>query len=602
MNFVKSCVIVGRIYRVQTVFYLILALLLFFYLNGCSDQVVLPSAEQLFEFENAAPLLPAVDLDRLVKAKIVGGDYHVIPGEVLELTMPAILRIITTDESVGPEKDSIYICRIRDNGTITLPIVGQINVAGKTLAQIESAIINAYYPKYALTIPSVFAKVLEYKTAKVSISGAVKNPGIYSLRSDQMSLVALIMEAEGIIDEGAAVIRIIRSEDGTKPGSEEIPEDLKYQKARQVTKSIYTKPIESAVFYPSPSDNNVKLNFRQSSPQSTTGIITINYEGKVILTEQVDITSEIERLVLLKQLSWREPRVSTAEIGQKLCSLADSIRPGSGSSRIEVSIANKYIVSNADINTDRNENQIFHENNIKHEPKMFTADGDGTQWPRAVELYNPGYGAYYNTRGDNIYKNVGLNADDPKNSTSIYKAINEELNEILDIVTIKNEVEKDDSKGYREPESIILPVKGFNIPFTDVVLKDGDNVIVERLAQPLFSVVGLVSRSGNFPYPPNVQYNLMQALAFAGGLDPTAEPHYVTVYRLKQDGSIVHASFEIVKSGNSSQLTDALNVSIKPGDIVSVEHTPRTRTKVFLDRIFRINLGTYFSLNDVWDE
>lgn len=600
MNFVKSRVIIRRIYRVRTVFYLIPALFLFFYLSGCSDQVVLPSVEQLIEFENAAPLHPAVDLDRLVKAKIVGGDYHVVPGEVLELTMPAILRIITTDESIGPEKDSIYICRIRDNGAITLPIIGQINVADKTLAQIESVIIDAYYPEYALTVPSVFAKVLEYKTAKVSINGAVQNPGIYSLRSDQMSLVALIMESGGIIDEGAAVIKIIRSEYETKPNSDTIPEDINYEKARQVTESINTKLIEPIVSYPNSNDNKVKLNFRQISKGSPTGIITINYERKVILTEQMDITSEIERLVLLKQLSWREPRISTVDVGHKLCTLADSIKPGSGSSRIEKSIVNKYIVSHADVNMDRNKNPIFHENNIEHEPKMFLADE--TRWPRAVELYNPGYSSYYDTRGESRYTNVGQKADDPKLNASIYKAINEELNEILDIVTIQNDVKKDDSKGYREPESIILPVKGFNIPFTDVVLKDGDSVIVERLAQPLFSVVGLVNRSGNFPYPPNVQYNLMQALAFAGGLDPTAEPHYVTVYRLKQDGSIVHASFKIVKSGNSSQLTEALNVRIKPGDIVSVEHTPRTRTKVFLDSIFRINLGTYFSLNEMWDE
>ena len=94
----------------------------------------------------------------------------------------------------------------------------------------------------------------------------------------------------------------------------------------------------------------------------------------------------------------------------------------------------------------------------------------------------------------------------------------------------------------------------------------------------------------------------MQALAFAGGLDATSEPRYATIYRLKADGTICHATFEIVESRNSSQLTDALNTLIKPGDIVSVEHTPRTRTNVFFDRVFRINVGTYFNLNDAWEE
>ena len=94
----------------------------------------------------------------------------------------------------------------------------------------------------------------------------------------------------------------------------------------------------------------------------------------------------------------------------------------------------------------------------------------------------------------------------------------------------------------------------------------------------------------------------MQALAFAGGLDPATEPRYATIYRLKSEGTIVHATFEIVNVKNSSQLTDAWNTLIKPGDIVSVEHTPRTRAKLFLDSIFRINIGTYFNLSDAWDE
>jgi protein involved in polysaccharide export with SLBB domain len=151
------------------------------------------------------------------------------------------------------------------------------------------------------------------------------------------------------------------------------------------------------------------------------------------------------------------------------------------------------------------------------------------------------------------------------------------------------------------PETVVLPIKGLNIPFADVPLQDGDSVIVERLELPLFTVMGLVNRPGNFPHPPDVRYNLMQALAFAGGLNQAADPRYATVYRLKPDGTIVSAAFEVANIRDGSQLTAALNVSIKPGDIVAVEHTPRTRTQVFLDRVFRINIGTYLRLDDAWE-
>ncbi|MFC1792586.1 SLBB domain-containing protein, partial [Planctomycetota bacterium] len=150
----------------------------------------------------------------------------------------------------------------------------------------------------------------------------------------------------------------------------------------------------------------------------------------------------------------------------------------------------------------------------------------------------------------------------------------------------------------RKSESIVLPVKGHNIPFTDIALQEGDSVIVERLQLPLFTVMGLVTRPGNFPYPPDVKYTLMQAMGFAGGLNPIVEPRYATIYRLNQNGKCVSATFPIK---GKSKLANASNTLIKPGDIIAVEHTPRTRTALFLDRTFRVSIGTYWSLNDTYD-
>ena len=107
--------------------------------------------------------------------------------------------------------------------------------------------------------------------------------------------------------------------------------------------------------------------------------------------------------------------------------------------------------------------------------------------------------------------------------------------------------------------------------------------------------MGLVTRPGNFPYSPDVQYTLMQAMGFAGGLNQVAEPRYVTIYRLKRDGKCVSATFPIM---DDSKLANASNTLIKPGDIIAVEQTPRTRTALFLDNAFRISIGTFWSLND----
>lgn len=123
----------------------------------------------------------------------------------------------------------------------------------------------------------------------------------------------------------------------------------------------------------------------------------------------------------------------------------------------------------------------------------------------------------------------------------------------------------------------------------------------QGLVQPLFTVMGLVNNPGNFPYPSSVRYNIMQALGFAGGLDITKDPRFATVYRMTESGDILSATFAVVNQENAS-LTNALAMVVKPGDIVVVEHTPRTRTKEFLDRVLRVNFGTYWTVDAPWDD
>lgn len=143
----------------------------------------------------------------------------------------------------------------------------------------------------------------------------------------------------------------------------------------------------------------------------------------------------------------------------------------------------------------------------------------------------------------------------------------------------------------------MLPVYGLNIPFTNVALREGDTVIVERLQVPMFSVVGLVRSPGNFPYPPDIQYNLMQAIAFAGGMDPVAAPRYATIYRLLVDGSIARVPFRLVKDG---EFTEAMTTPVRPGDVVALEHTPRTRVNTIIYNMVRFNTGLYLTGNDLW--
>ena len=533
MNLQRSKLFIERTWKIQSLYFLIPVLLLSACLAGCGDNVHLPTTQELIEFENACPPTPSIDMDRIVKAKMGGGPYRVVKGDALELTMPAVVRFISAKEMGNNTTIMPYISRVNTNGNITLPIIGDIEAAGRTLPQIESDIIDAYYPKHVVTRPSVYARVMEYKTSRVSITGAVMTPGIYSLRSDQMSLVALLTEAGGIIDEGAALIRIIHSDDVMSNNENAVIKTVKRTFKHpdgQSIKSSMNPAADQIVAH----QNEIPPFFRQAYSSSAIGALATRHSNKRLLTERTGIADNYQRPLLVDRLAPNKPPVSNADNDEKLFSPARPLEYNSNKS----DLINAAAVANSNLESNTYNLQL----NAK-------VDGAFGQDPTQKSASNR------NLRSQRIT----------------------------------------DTSVPRESKPIVLPVKGHNIPFADVALQDGDSVIVERLQPPLFTVTELVNSPGNFPYPPDAQYTLMQAIGFAGGLNLVTEPRYATIYRLMRDGTCISATFPIK---GKSRLADASNTIIKPGDIIAVEHTPRTRTALFFDRTFRISIGTYWRLND----
>ena len=127
-----------------------------------------------------------------------------------------------------------------------------------------------------------------------------------------------------------------------------------------------------------------------------------------------------------------------------------------------------------------------------------------------------------------------------------------------------------------------LPVRMDDSPLSDVKLSGGETVFVEPLADRAFAVVGLVKKSGLFPYPQPRQYNLLQVLATAGGVDATAAPRYATIYRKNDQGEVLAATFKL----DGLALTSGSNILIKDGDVVAVEHTEGTWLRMFWASVF----------------
>jgi protein involved in polysaccharide export with SLBB domain len=380
-------------------------------------------------------------------------------------------------------------------------------VAGRSLAQIESGILAQYCPKYIKTPMPVYVRVHEYKTHRVSIVGAVARPGVYALRHDQMSLVALLMEAGSITETGAAVIRITRggANDTYAPGTQDT--GIAFAGTRHVPQWV-------------------RAVFEQEGPLTTTGWLALEEDNGVLARQWLDLASERQRQAFLEAASARWQGAETEAFRDRLLYLAG------------------YLDENAARDSRR-------------------PVSESTGW-RMTERGS--FVAALATPAANRSLSGGMLTPGPAARTDL-----------------------------------VLPVRGLNIPFADVALQAGDAVVVEAPREQFVSVVGLVTRPGNMPYPPNVQYTLIQAIAFAGGLDLVADPRYVSVYRLKPTGEVASATFRLVNPKNQEQLTQALALPLRPGDIVSVEPTLRTRTNIFFDRFFRISMGLYVTPEDLWN-
>lgn len=90
-----------------------------------------------------------------------------------------------TTNSYGKENvTDFYLVNV--NGDIDFPTLGTIHAAGKTKQQLADEIRNLIYPKYVRTPPTVEIRLMNFK---VTVLGAVKNPGQYNSENERMNVL-----------------------------------------------------------------------------------------------------------------------------------------------------------------------------------------------------------------------------------------------------------------------------------------------------------------------------------------------------------------------------------------------------------------------------
>ena len=105
--------------------------------------------------------------------------------------------------------------RVNSNGMISLPLVGSVMAGGRTIPELEAELAKRYADGY-LQRPQVTLFVKEFSSQRITMEGAVKNPGIYPL-TGKISLLQAVAVAGGLdplADLGGIVL--FRQVDGKK--------------------------------------------------------------------------------------------------------------------------------------------------------------------------------------------------------------------------------------------------------------------------------------------------------------------------------------------------------------------------------------------------
>lgn len=105
-------------------------------------------------------------------------------GKVYRLSTGDVISVTVFNEPELGLKDA----KISDDGNISVPLLGQVQVKGKTVIEVESLLTKLFGDDY-LKKPSVTVAVSEYRP--FYINGEIKKPGSYAFRTNMTVQMAI---------------------------------------------------------------------------------------------------------------------------------------------------------------------------------------------------------------------------------------------------------------------------------------------------------------------------------------------------------------------------------------------------------------------------
>jgi polysaccharide export outer membrane protein len=215
--------------------------------------------------ELAAPVvenMEAIDLSHLAhnptNSEMIG------PGDVLDVTT------VTTHSGLGATTTPV---RVADNGTADVPLVGPVEVAGLEVEMAERAIAAAAVNRGIFQRPHITVTLSKPRSNRVTVIGAVKLAGVYSLPRGASSLLAAVVAAGGLIEDSSPEVEIRHSAAAQPAGSAATAAGLGVPAEPPVVRVNLAKAAEGERQYPIFDGDVVLVRRRVVKPVYVMGLV-----------------------------------------------------------------------------------------------------------------------------------------------------------------------------------------------------------------------------------------------------------------------------------------------------------------------------------------
>jgi polysaccharide biosynthesis/export protein len=176
----------------------VVLLLLLAVSTGCAkkERITMTELDVLQQELAAAPSVPVAPPELALTDY---QPYRVQPGDVLDVRLIGL--------GVDRYAPVVLTLRVYEDGTIVMPAVGPVPVAGRDLGAVEQAIRAAHVPEIVKDL-AVFVAPARTESSTVLVLGAAGEPGIVKLAENERNPIYALSAAGGFTELGSGRIRV----------------------------------------------------------------------------------------------------------------------------------------------------------------------------------------------------------------------------------------------------------------------------------------------------------------------------------------------------------------------------------------------------------